>query len=80
MITLLVGIKSLKMSFIMFWKVAGEFVRLKKHYGGFEKTSVGDEGSFPLITFVNLYVFIAPTHVKLCEDFSVLEFVHELGN
>ena len=41
---------------------------------------MGDEGSFPLVTFLNSDIVISPSYIKLGEDLGVFKFVDEVGN
>ena len=51
----------------------------KEHHHGFEKPSVGGEGSFPLVSVFDAYIIVFLPHVKLGEEFCSLEFVEEVG-
>ena len=50
----------------------------EEHDGGFIKSSVGDEGGFPLVAFLDSDIVISPSHIKLGEDFGIFEFVDEV--
>ena len=52
----------------------------KEHDSRFIKSSVGDEGGFPLVTFFYSDIVISPPYVKLGEDLGVFKFVDEVGN
>ena len=52
----------------------------EEHDGRFIESSVGDEGDFPLISFLYSDIVIPPPYVKLGEDLGVFEFVDEIGN
>ena len=41
---------------------------------------MGDEGGFPLVSFLYSDIVIPPPYVKLGEDLGVFEFVNEIGN
>ena len=41
---------------------------------------MGDEGSFPLVAVLDLYVIVPPSNVKLGEDFGIPQFVYEIGD
>ena len=49
----------------------------KEHYCWFKKSQGCDEGSFPLVFFMNVDVVIAPSDVELCEEGGVLHVVDE---
>ena len=51
----------------------------KEHQHGFEKPSVGGEGSFPLVSVFDAYIIVSPPHIELGEEFCSLEFVEEVG-
>ena len=44
----------------------------KEHHGRFEKSFMGDEGCFPLVTVFDSYVVIPPPYVELGEDLGIL--------
>ena len=46
------------------WLEVGE---TKEHDFQLVQSAVGDESSFPLITFLNVDVAVSPVDVKLCE-------------
>ena len=52
----------------------------EEHDGGFIKSSVGDEGGFPLATFLDSDIVISPLYIKLGEDLGIFKFVNEVGN
>ena len=52
----------------------------EEHDSGFVKSSVGDEGGFPLVAFFYLDIVISPLHIKLGEDLGVFKFVDEVGD
>ena len=43
----------------------------KEHDGGFEESLMGNEGRFPLVTVLNLYVVVSPANIKLSEYFGI---------
>ena len=61
-------------------KSGGRIGHAKEHDGRFIESSVGDEGGFPLVTFLNLDIVISPLYVKLGEDLGVFKFVDEVRN
>ena len=61
-------------------KGGGGIGHAEEHDSGFVKSSVGDEGSFPLVTFLYSDIVISPLHIKLGEDFGVFKFVDEIGD
>ena len=61
-------------------KGGGRIGHAKEHDGGFIESSVGDEGSFPLVTFLDSDIVISPSYIKLGEDLGVFKFVDEVGN
>ena len=58
------------------WRVG----HAEEHDGWFIESSVGNEGGFPLVTFLYSDIVIPPSYVKLGEDLGVFEFVDEIGN
>ena len=52
----------------------------EEHDGWFIESSVGDEGGFPLVTFLYSDIVIPPSYVKLGEDLGVFKFVNEVRN
>ena len=50
----------------------------EEHDGGFIKSSVGDEGGFPLVAFLDSDIVISPSYIKLGKDLGILEFVDEI--
>ena len=61
-------------------KSGGGVGHAEEHDGRFIESSVGDEGGFPLVTFLYLDIVIPPPYVKLGEDLGVFKFVDEIGN
>ena len=43
----------------------------EEHHGRFEKSFVGNEGCFPLVTVLDSYVVVSPPDVELSEDLSI---------
>src|SRR5882762_10850294 len=76
--TLPVPIRSLKISFIIAWNIAGEFVSPKNITRG--SNMICFECCFPLISGFDLYIVVSPMDVKLGEDVSVFEFVNDVGD
>ena len=52
----------------------------EEHYSGFKKSFMGDEGCFPLVTVLDLYIVVPPLNVKFGEDLGILQFVYEVGD
>ena len=52
-------------------KGGGGIGHAEKHDSGFVKSSVGDEGSFPLVTFLDSNIVISPAYIELGKDFSI---------
>lgn len=52
----------------------------KEHYHRFEKTTVGNEDGFPLITIFNVDIVIPPMDIKFSEDLGVLKAVNKIGD
>ena len=50
----------------------------EEHDSGFVESSVGNEGSFPLVTFLDSDIVITPSYIKLGEDLGISEFVNEV--
>ena len=61
-------------------KGGGRIGHAEEHDSGFIKSSVGDEGGFPLVTFLDSDIVISPSHIKLGEDLGVFKFVDEIGD
>ena len=61
-------------------KGGGGIGHAEEHDSGFVKSSVGDEGSFPLVAFFYSDIVISPSHIKLGEDLGVFKFVDEIGD
>ena len=61
-------------------KGGGRIGHAKEHDGGFIESSVGDEGSFPLVAFLDSDIVISPSYIKLGEDLGVFKFVDEVRN
>ena len=61
-------------------KSGGGIGHAEEHDSGFIESSVGDEGSFPLVAFLNLDIVISSSYVKLGEDLGVFKFVDEVGD
>ena len=59
-------------------KGGGGIGHAEEHDSGFVKSSVGDEGGFPLVAFFYLDIVISPSYIKLGEDFGVFKFVDEI--
>ena len=56
----------------------GGVTQAKEHYGGFEQSFVGNEGSFPLVSISDADVVVAPSDVKFGEDFGVFYLIDEI--
>src|SRR5712675_1414666 len=52
----------------------------EEHYCRFVQSFVGNEGSLPLIAFLNVYVVVPPANVKLGEEPLHPDAVDQLGN
>ena len=52
-------------------KGGGRIGHAEEHDGGFIESSVSDEGSFPLVAFLNSDIVISPSYIKLGEDLGV---------
>ena len=50
----------------------------EEHDSWFIESSVGDEGHFPLVTFLDTNIVVPPLYVKLGEDFGIFEFVNQV--
>ena len=50
----------------------------KEHDSGFVESSVGNEGGFPLVSFLDSDVVIPQVYIKLGEDLGIFEFVNEI--
>ena len=53
-------------------KSGGGVGKPKEHDGRFEESLMGDEGCFPLVTILDPYVVVSPSHVEFSEDLGVL--------
>ena len=47
------------------WKVGGGIGHAKEHDSGFVEFSVGNEGSLPLVAFLDSDIVISPSYVNL---------------
>src|SRR3979490_2785844 len=73
--------RSWNRSFIMVWKVAGLAVSPKYiHYQWFKKSAVCPESSFPLVTFLDVDIIVAPLDVQFCEVPRAAKSVNEVVN
>ena len=61
-------------------KSGGRIGHAEEHDGRFIESSVGDEGGFPLVAFLNSDIVISPSYIKLGEDLGIFKFVNEVGN
>ena len=61
-------------------KGGGRIGHAEEHNGGFIESSVGDEGGFPLVAFLDSDIVISPSYIKLGEDLGIFKFVDEVGN
>ena len=61
-------------------KGGGRIGHAEEHDSGFIKSSVGDEGGFPLVAFFDSDIVISPSFIKLGKDLGVLKFVDEVGD
>ena len=61
-------------------KSGGRVGHAEEHYSGFIEASVGDEGGFPLVAFLDSDIVISPLYIKLGEDLGIFKFVNEVGN
>ena len=52
----------------------------KEHHGRFKEPLMGDEGSFSLVSVFDSYIVISPPDIKFGEDFSVSQFIYEVGD
>ena len=52
----------------------------KEHDCWFEEAFVSDKGCFPLVSVFDADVVVAPSNIEFCEDFSVPEFIDEVGD
>jgi hypothetical protein len=72
--------RSVKMSFMKDWNVAGGVAEAKGHNKGFKESEGTFESGFPFVAFANANVVIAPTDVKLGKVAGALEFIYEVRN
>ena len=59
-------------------KGGGRVGKTKEHYGQFKKSFVGDKGSFPLVSILDMDIVISPADVKFGKDLCSLEFINEV--
>jgi len=52
----------------------------EKHNSRFKEAFVGNESGFPLMPILDADIVVAPSNIKFDEDFSVFEFVDEVGD
>jgi len=52
----------------------------EEHNSRFKEAFMDDEGGFPLVSIFDVDVVVAPPNIELCEDFSVPEFINEVGD
>ena len=52
----------------------------EEHHGRLEEPLMGDEGGFPLVSIFDPYVVISPADVELSENFSIPQFIYEVGD
>ena len=57
-------------------KGRGRIGHSKEHDSGFIESTVGDEGSLPLVPFLDTNIVVPPSYVKLGEDLCIFEFVN----
>ena len=50
----------------------------EEHNCRFKEAFMGDEGGFPLVSVFDAEVVVAPSNIKLGEDFSISEFIDEV--
>ena len=43
----------------------------KEHDCGFIESSVGDEGGFPLVAFLDSHIVVSPAYIELGKDFGI---------
>ena len=54
--------------------------KLKEHYGGFEESKRSNEGSLPLVFFLDANIVVAPSDVKFHEEGGILHIIDEFGD
>ncbi|KAG6875721.1 hypothetical protein C0993_007798, partial [Termitomyces sp. T159_Od127] len=60
---------------------SGRTVDESKEYDeGFKQSTIGPEGSLPLISFLNAHVVVAPSNIQFGEVLHSLEVIDELGD
>ena len=59
-------------------KGGGRIGHAEEHDGGLIKSSVSDEGGFPLVAFLYSDIVISPSYIKLGKDLGIFEFVDEI--
>ena len=52
----------------------------EEHYRGFKQSFMGDEGRFPLVAILDLYIVVSPPNIEFGEDLSVSQFIYEVGD
>ena len=58
----------------------GGVSKSEEHHGWFEKSFMGDEGCFPLVTVFDPYIVVSPSDVKFSEDLSISQLIHKVGD
>ncbi len=67
-----------KISFIIHWNVAGEFMSPKNMMVGSKRPRLVWKAAFSSSPSLILMLLYPPTDVKICEVFSTMELVDEL--
>ena len=57
---------------------SGRVGESEEHHGGFEKSFMGDEGCFPLVTVLDSYIVLPPLNVEFGEDLGVSQLVYKI--
>ena len=58
----------------------GRIGESEEHHRGFEESFVSDEGRLPLVAIFDSYVVVPPADVELSENFSISQFIYEVGD
>jgi hypothetical protein len=59
---------------------SGRICKAKEHDSGFVKTTIGSEGSLPLISLLYADIVISPSDIKLCKILGILKGVDKVGD
>ena len=58
----------------------GGVAKTEEHDSGFEKSFVGDEGSFPLVAVLDSNIVVPPANVEVDKVVNIFQLVHKVRN